>query len=126
MCVIRRAPEFNAFGGDAPNEFEEHTMQTATLAKIVRDPRSGEVHVPNERVAILAITQNLDRTLLKVRWEAGGDCVIFPDDVDEKTCPLPVPLSFEASSPATQLNYQRQENPSPRKKGADAELFLNV
>ena len=60
-------------------------MQTATLAKIVRDPRSGEVHVPNERVAILAITQNLDRTLLKVRWEAGGDCVIFPDDVDEKT-----------------------------------------
>ena len=65
-------------------------MQTATLAKIVRDPRSGEVHVPNERVAILAITQNLDRILLKVRWEGGGDCVIFPDDVDEKPvlCPL--------------------------------------
>ena len=75
---------FTPFGGDAPNEFEELTMQTATLAKIVRDPRSGEVHVPNERVAILAITQNLDRTLLKVRWEAGGDCVIFPDDVDEE------------------------------------------
>ena len=73
-------------------------MQTATLAKIVRDPRSGEVHVPNERVAILAITQNLDRTLLKVRWEAGGDCVIFPDDVDEKPCPLPVLRSRGASS----------------------------
>ena len=79
-------------------------MQTATLAKIVRDPRSGEVHVPNERVAILAVTQNLDRTLLKVRWEAGGDCVVFPDDVDEETCPLP----------------------KPRKQSADAELFLNV
>ena len=63
-------------------------IQTATLVKIVRDPRSGEVHVPKERVAILAVIQNLNRTLLKVRWEAGGDCVIFPDDVDEKRCPL--------------------------------------
>jgi len=58
-------------------------MQTTTLVRIVRDPRSGEVHAPNERVAILAIIQNLNRTLLRVRWEAGGDCVIFPDDVDE-------------------------------------------
>ena len=64
-------------------------MQTTTLVRIVRDPRSGEVHVPNERVAILAITQNLDRTLLRERWEAGDDCVIFPDDVDEKTLPAP-------------------------------------
>jgi len=63
-------------------------IQTATLVKIVRDPRSGEVHVPKERVAVLAVIQNLNRTLLKVRWEAGGDCVIFPDDVDEKRCPL--------------------------------------
>ena len=99
-------------------------MQTTTLVRIVRDPRSGEVHVPNERVAILAITQNLDRTLLKVRWEAGGDCVIFPDDVDEKTCPLPVSRSCEASSHATQLNYQREEDPNHQK--SDAELFLNV
>lgn len=53
-------------------------MQTTTLVKLVRDPRSGEVHVPNERVAILAVIQNLNHTLLKVRWEAGGDCVIFP------------------------------------------------
>jgi hypothetical protein len=94
MCVTDCAAEFHAFGRDAPSEFEELTMQTATLAKIVRDPRSGEVHVPNERVAILAITQNLDRTLLKVRWEAGGDCVIFPDDVAEKTCSLPVSRSL--------------------------------
>ena len=63
-------------------------IQTATLVKIVRDPRSGEVHVPKERVAILAVIQNLNRTLLKVRWEAGGDCVVFPDDVDEKRCAL--------------------------------------
>jgi hypothetical protein len=80
-------------------------MQTTTLVRIVRDPRSGAVHVPNERVAILAITRNLDRTLLKVRWEAGGDCVIFPDDVDEKTCPLPGSRNRDASSHATELNY---------------------
>ena len=57
-------------------------MQTAILAKIVRDPRSGEVHVPNERVGILAVMQNLNRTMLKVRWRAGGDCVIFPADLN--------------------------------------------
>jgi hypothetical protein len=62
-------------------------MQTATLVKLVRDPRSGEVHLPNERVALLAVLQNLDRTLLKVRWEAGGDSVIFPDDVNEYDLP---------------------------------------
>jgi len=87
-------------------------MHTTTLVRIVRDPRSGEVHVPNERVAILAITRNLDRTLLKVRWEAGGDCVIFPDDVDEKTFPLPVSPSSEASSHQTQLDY-REEAQTP-------------
>jgi hypothetical protein len=58
-------------------------METANLVKIVRDPRSGEVHLPNERVAILRVTRNLDRTLLKVRWQAGGDCVVFPDDIGE-------------------------------------------
>jgi len=26
--------------------------------------------------------QNLDRTLLKVRWRAGGDCVIFQEDLN--------------------------------------------
>jgi hypothetical protein len=58
-------------------------MTTATLVKVVRDPRSGEVHRPSEEVAILSVTRNLDRTLLKVRWQSGGDCVIFPDDIGE-------------------------------------------
>ena len=80
-------------------------MQMTTLVRIVRDPRSGEVHAPNERVAILGITQNLNRTLLRVRWEAGGDCVIFPDDVDEKTCPLSGSRNRDASSYATESNY---------------------
>jgi len=97
-------------------------MHTTTLVRIVRDPRSGEVHAPNERVAILAITHNLDRTLLKVRWEAG-DCVIFPDDVDEKTRPLPDSRSDEASSHATQLNYQRKGNPQSEKQARTLNCF---
>jgi hypothetical protein len=56
-------------------------MTTATLVRVVRDPRSGEVHLPSERVAIVRVIRNLDRTLLKVTWQAGGDCVVFPEDV---------------------------------------------
>ena len=78
-------------------------MQTTTLVRIVRDPRSGEVHVPNERVAILAITQNLNRTLLKVRWEAGGDCVVFSDNVDENSCSLSGSRNRDGSSQGTEL-----------------------
>jgi hypothetical protein len=57
-------------------------MTTATLVKVVRDPRSGEVHLPNEEVAIMSVIRNLNRTLLKVRWQAGGSCVVFPEDLD--------------------------------------------
>src|SRR5580704_467856 len=58
-------------------------MTMATLVKVVRDPRSGEVHLPSEQVAVLRVTRNLDRTLLKVRWQSGGHCVVFPDDIEE-------------------------------------------
>ena len=58
-------------------------MNTATLAKVVRDPRSGKVHLPSEQVAIMGVMRNLDRTLLKVRWQTGGDCVVFPEDLNE-------------------------------------------
>jgi hypothetical protein len=58
-------------------------MTAATLQNIVRDPRSGHVHRPNERVAIMSVMHNLDRTLFKVRWESGGDCVVFPEDLDQ-------------------------------------------
>jgi hypothetical protein len=50
--------------------------------KVVRDPRSGEVYLPNEEIAITSVIRNLDRTLLKVRWQAGGSCVVFPEDLD--------------------------------------------
>ena len=58
-------------------------MTRATLLKVVRDPRSGEVHLPDEQVAIMSVMRNLVRTLLKVRWQAGGDCVLFPEDLEE-------------------------------------------
>jgi hypothetical protein len=56
-------------------------MTTAKLVKWVRDPRSGESHLPYEEVTIIGRMRNLDRTLVKVRWQAGGECVVFPEDL---------------------------------------------
>jgi hypothetical protein len=47
--------------------------------------RSGEVHLPSEEVTIIGVIRNLDRTLMKVRWQAGGYCVVFPEELAE-TC----------------------------------------
>lgn len=47
------------------------TTAAATLAKVVLDPRSGEVHRPAEQVAILAVVRNLNRALLKVHGKPG-------------------------------------------------------
>jgi hypothetical protein len=58
-------------------------MATATRLKVVRDPRSGEVHLPNEQVAITSVMRNLDRVLFRVRWQSGGDCVVFPEDLEQ-------------------------------------------
>ena len=58
-------------------------MNRATLVKWVRDPRSGEVHLPSEEVTIMGVIRNMDRTLMKVRWQAGGDCVVFPEELAE-------------------------------------------
>jgi hypothetical protein len=67
----------------AKSSASKTVMTTATLVRVVRDPRSGEVHLPSERVAIMRVIRNLDRTLLKVTWQAGGDCVVFPEDLKE-------------------------------------------
>ena len=58
-------------------------MNTATLVTSVRDPRSGKVHLPSEKVTIMSVMRNMDRTLMKVRWQAGGDCVVFPEELAE-------------------------------------------
>jgi hypothetical protein len=58
-------------------------MNTAALVRSVRDPRSGEVHLPSEQVTVVGVIRNLDRILMKVRWQAGGDCVVFPEELAE-------------------------------------------
>ena len=58
-------------------------MTTAILHKWVRDPRSGEVHLPSEEVAIMSVIRNLDRVLFKVRWQTGGECMVFSEELDE-------------------------------------------
>ena len=58
-------------------------MTVATLQKSVRDPGSGEVHLRSEEVMVMSVIHNLDRTLLKVRWRAGGECVVFPEELEE-------------------------------------------
>ena len=54
---------------------------TATLQRMVRDPRTGEVHMPHEPLSIMRTMENLGRTLIKIRWQAGGESVLVPDDI---------------------------------------------
>lgn len=59
-------------------------INTATLAKWVRDPRSGQVHPASEEVTVIGVIRNLDRTLIRVRWQTGGgDCLLFPEELAE-------------------------------------------
>ncbi len=56
---------------------------TATLQRMVRDPRTGEVHMPHESLSIIRTMENLGRTLIKIKWQAGGgESVLLPDDLD--------------------------------------------
>ena len=55
---------------------------TATLLRIVRDPRTGEVHLPHEPLSIIRTMENLGRTLIKIKWQAGGESVLLPDGID--------------------------------------------
>jgi hypothetical protein len=31
----------------------------------------------------MSVIRNLDRTLMKVRWQGGGECVVFPEELEE-------------------------------------------
>ena len=79
--AMRRAFQMNRSLGRSNRR--TMNMNTATLVKWVRDPRSGEVHLPSEEVTIMGVIRNLDRTLMKVRWQAGGDCMVFPEELEE-------------------------------------------
>jgi hypothetical protein len=54
----------------------------ATLSRMVRDHRTGQVHLPHEPVVVLGVRQNLGRTLIKIKWPAGGESVLLPDDIE--------------------------------------------
>jgi hypothetical protein len=31
----------------------------------------------------MGVIRNVDRTLMKVRWQTGGECVVFPEELEE-------------------------------------------
>jgi hypothetical protein len=33
--------------------------------------------------------RNMDRILLRVKWQRGGDCILFPDDINDEYRPVP-------------------------------------
>jgi hypothetical protein len=58
ILLRNQSPRF--VSKDRAQREEATTMTMATLQKLVRDPRSGEVHLPNERVEILGVMRNLE------------------------------------------------------------------
>ncbi len=48
---------------------------------MVRDHRTGEVHIPHETVAIPRVTTKLGRTLFKIKRQAGGESILLADDL---------------------------------------------
>ena len=57
-------------------------MTMASLARMVRDQRTVQVHLPHEEVSVMRITENLGRTLFKIRWETGGESVLLVEDLE--------------------------------------------
>jgi hypothetical protein len=57
-------------------------VNTATLSRLIRDHRTGQVHLPHEMVMVLGLSENLGRTLIKVKWPTGGESVLLPDDIE--------------------------------------------
>ena len=74
-------------------------MPTATLQTIVRD-RARHSSPAERNGGDSGIMQNLDRTLLRVKWQGGGDCVVFPTDIEEQYTPSLVPRDASALNPA--------------------------
>jgi len=66
------------------NGSRDNPMTTASLARMVRDHRTGEVHRPHEPVAVLQSMQNLGRTLFKIKWETGGESILLADDLEAR------------------------------------------
>jgi hypothetical protein len=63
-------------------------VNTATLSRLIRDHRTGEVHLPHEVVIVLGLSENLGRTLIKVKWPRGGESVLLADDIEATSDPV--------------------------------------
>jgi len=65
-------------------------VTTATLVKWAREPCSGEVHLPREEIKAMSVIRylNLDRTLLRVSWQTGGECLVFSEELKEQSGPV--------------------------------------
>jgi hypothetical protein len=57
-------------------------VNTATLSRMIRDHRTGQVHLPHEVVTVLGMSENLGRTLIKVKWPTGGESLLLDDDIE--------------------------------------------
>jgi hypothetical protein len=51
---------------------------TATLQRMVCDPRTGEVHMPHEPLSIIRAMENLGRTLIKPNGRRTANQFSFP------------------------------------------------
>ena len=60
-------------------------MTMASLARMVSDRRTGQVHLPHEEVSVLRITENLGRALSKIRWGTGeGESSLLAQDLESR------------------------------------------
>lgn len=59
-------------------------MTMASLARMVNDRRTGQVHLPHEEVSVLRITENLGRALSKIRWGTGGESFLLAQDLESR------------------------------------------
>lgn len=60
-------------------------MNMATLSRIVRDHRTGVVHLPHEQFMVLDTRENLGRTLIRIKWQAGGESMLLAEDIEQAT-----------------------------------------
>ena len=68
-------------------------MNTATLSRLIRDHRTGQVHLPHEMVMVLGLSENLGRTLIKVNGRR----------VENRFCSLTTSRQLQISSRAGSL-----------------------
>jgi hypothetical protein len=59
-------------------------MTMASLATMVRDHRTGQIHLPHEEVSVPADYRESGRTLFKIRWETGGESVLLVEELESR------------------------------------------